>query len=241
LFEAVAERLREAIIGGEFQPGDKMVETELAERFGVSRGPVREALRELSREGLAVDLPRRGMIVSAANLGDLIEVYEVREALERMAVTLSINNAKPTGYAGLRERFKAMERAWHSKVIVHADRVSADIDFHREIFRLAGNSRASAIFEQLAAQTALLLRNAMEMNPSLRLSPPDEVHSRIVDALLARNAEAARAAVTNHYAHTRERLFTFLDPKVEAAVPGPGDDGRGLARPTRRRKRSQGA
>lgn len=122
LFETVAERLREAIIGGELRPGDKLVETELADRFGVSRGPIREALRELTREGLAVDLPRRGTIVSAATLGDLTEVYDVREALEKLAVTVAINNARAADYARLRKRFKRMDRLWSSKTAVHADR-----------------------------------------------------------------------------------------------------------------------
>jgi GntR family transcriptional regulator of gluconate operon len=238
LFETVAERLREAIIGGELRPGDKLVETELADRFGVSRGPIREALRELTREGLAVDLPRRGTIVSAATLGDLTEVYDVREALEKLAVTLAINNAKAADYARLRERFKRMDRLWSSKTAVHADRVNADIEFHREIFRLAGNSRAIAMFDQLGTQTALLLRNAMDLNPTLRLSPPEEVHANILDALLERNAEAARAAVTNHYRHTRERLFTSLAPPVADDEPAPADrvhpDARGKSRGARK-------
>lgn len=240
LFETVAERLREAIIAGELRPGDKLVETELADRFGVSRGPIREALRELSREGLAVDLPRRGTIVSAATLGDLIEVYDVREALERLAVTLAINNAKAADYARLRERFKLMERAWHSKTAVHADRMNADMEFHREIFKIAGNSRAMAMFEQLAAQTALLLRNAMEMNPTLRFSPPDEVHASLADALLARNAEAARAAVTNHYRHTRERLFSFLEARDAVNAPAILEEALVQARGRRRAVRASG-
>src|SRR5436190_3117591 len=138
LFETVAEQLREAIIAGELRPGDKLLETELADEFGVSRGPIREALRELSREGLVVDLPRRGTVVSTATLGDLIEVYDVRESLETFAAAQGIGRATPADLTSLRNHFSVMSRLWHSRSAAHADRMNADLEFHREILRIAG-------------------------------------------------------------------------------------------------------
>ncbi|HEY8870896.1 MAG TPA: FCD domain-containing protein [Candidatus Limnocylindrales bacterium] len=118
--------------------------------------------------------------------------------------------------------------------------MNADIEFHREVFRIAGNSRATAMFDQLGTQTALLLRSAMDLNPTLRLSPPEEVHANILDALLARNAAAAHAAVTNHYRHTRDRLFTSLAPPAADDRPAPTEGvykkarGKGRATPKAR-------
>lgn len=222
LFETVAQQLREAIVGGDLRPGDKLVETDLADKFGVSRGPIREALRELSREGLAVDLPRRGTVVSTSTLGDLIEVYDVREALETFAAVQLVARATAADIAALQNRFTVMARAWHSRSTAHANRMKADLDFHHEILRIAGNSRMFTLYDQLATQTAVLLRNAMDMNPSLKLSPPDAVHQSMVDAITARDVDAVREAVANHYRHTRERLFTFIDegaPENEPLQP----------------------
>jgi DNA-binding GntR family transcriptional regulator len=219
LFETVAQQLREAIIGGELRPGDKLVETDLAEQFGVSRGPIREALRELSREGLAVDLPRRGTVVSTSTLGDLIEIYDVREALETFAAVILVSKGTTADLASLGSRFKTMSRLWRSRDTAHATRMQADLDFHREIMRIAGNDRMSALYEQLATQTAVLLRNAMNMNPSLKLSPPDAVHQGMLDAIESGDVEAVREAVAGHYRHTRERLFTFIDERAPANEP----------------------
>src|SRR5438105_268871 len=82
VWETVRERIRTAILAGELPAGTKLVEADLARSFGVSRGPIREALRELSREGLVVDLPRRGTFVCTLSQTDFLEVYAVREALE---------------------------------------------------------------------------------------------------------------------------------------------------------------
>jgi GntR family transcriptional regulator of gluconate operon len=220
LFEAVAEQLREAIASGRLQAGDKLLETELAEQFGVSRGPIREALRELSRDGLVVDLPRRGTVVSSATLGDLIEVYDVREALESFSTAQAVARASSADLERLRQRYQVMARAWHSRTAGNIDRMNADLDFHREIFRVAGNTRMTALFEQFASQTAMLLRAAMQMNPTLRISPPDEVHEGIIEALVARDEAGVKTAVAAHYRHTRDRLFAFVD---EQGATGPGD------------------
>lgn len=219
LFETIAQQLREAIIGGELRPGDKLLETELADEFGVSRGPIREALRELSREGLVVDLPRRGTVVSTATLMDLIEVYDVREALETFAAIQVIAKATAADLARVQNRFTVMAKAWHARSTAHANRMNADLDFHREILRIAGNDRMINLYTQLATQTAVLLRTAMDMNPSLELSPPDAVHQSMLDAMIARDPDAVREAVANHYRHTRERLFTFIDEQAPADEP----------------------
>lgn len=219
LFETIAQQLRDAIVQGELGPGDKLLETELADQFGVSRGPIREALRELSREGLVVDLPRRGTLVSTTTLGGLIEVYDVREALETFAAVQVVKTATSADLAELQDLFKVMQRAWHTKSTEHPDRMKADLDFHREILKLSANKRMIALYEQLATQTAVLLRNAMDMNPSLLLSPPDAVHKSMVEALIGRDVDAVREAVAGHYRHTRERLFTFIDDEAPEDEP----------------------
>lgn len=226
LFEAVAAQLRERIVSGELRPGEELLEAKLAEEFGVSRGPVREALRELAREGLVVDLPRRRTLVSASTLADLIELYDVREALETFAVQVAIRTATPTRLARLSKLYGVAEKAWLSRTGPWSDRLDADLEFHREIFRVVGNVRMLGLYEQLTNQTAMLLRNAMALNPSLQLSPPEVVHKSIAEAVLARDPKAAVEAVRAHYQHTRDRLFmsgAATPPSPDAAAgPRPG-------------------
>src|SRR5450759_4090273 len=93
LWESIADALRDEILDGRLPAGSRLVETELADRFGVSRGPVRDALAELARAGLALDLPRRGTFVSSLTEEDREEVYVIRRAIEEAAVGKAIARA----------------------------------------------------------------------------------------------------------------------------------------------------
>lgn len=114
LWEAVLERLRDAILSGRLGPGTKLIETDLAERFGTSRGPVRQAIRELMGAGLVVELPRRGTVVSTMTARDLAEVYAIREALEIGAGKVAINRASESKLAALEMHLSPWRRpgAW---------------------------------------------------------------------------------------------------------------------------------
>jgi DNA-binding GntR family transcriptional regulator len=209
LWEAVLVRMRAAILAGELKAGSKLVETELAERFGTSRGPIREAIRELAREGLVVELPRRGTVVSTLTARDLAEVYAVREALEVKAAATVVERAADEDLRALETHLAAMEKAVDARrdYLVVAEH---DLAFHRALVALAGNGRMAAIEDQMLAQTALLLRSAAEANPTLRTGIRRTAHRDILAALLARDAEASRRALESHYRYAEERLFPGL-------------------------------
>jgi DNA-binding GntR family transcriptional regulator len=214
----VAGALRRAIIVGELKPGGKLVETDLADQFNVSRGPIREALRELAREGLVIDLPRRGTFVSSVGLADLTEVYEVREGLESIAVAKLAGDMSDEDLEILRVALEASEAAWKAadakpspKSADYSRALAADSTFHREIIRMANNNRMITIYDQLMLQTELLIRSALDVNPTLRWSPPQPVHRDIYRALVARDVDRAREAVKNHYVHTKERLVSQVN------------------------------
>src|SRR5512146_605958 len=156
LWEAVADQLRDEILDGRLAAGSRLIETELADRFGVSRGPVRDALRELARVGLAVDLPRRGTFVSSLTERDLLEVYEIRRAIEEAAVRLMIERAGAADVAKLFDAVAATERAYEGDDLAAA--WEADMAFHRTYCRLSGNGRLLELFDGLASQTVLLMR-----------------------------------------------------------------------------------
>jgi DNA-binding GntR family transcriptional regulator len=209
LWEVVLARIREEILGGDLQPGARLIETDLAARFGTSRGPVRDALRELAREGLVSDVPRRGTVVATLSGSDLVEVYGVREALEVGACRIVIQAASDGDLEGLDVHVSAIERG----TAAESDYLSvseADFAFHRGFIQLVGNARLAAIYERMLAQTALLLRTAASANPVLRTGMEKPVHSDLLRALLTRDTAAAQAAVEHHYRYAEERLFPGL-------------------------------
>lgn len=207
LWEAVLERLRDAILSGQLQAGSKLVEADLAERFGTSRGPIREAVRELVREGLVVEFDRRGNVVSTLDARDLSEVYGVREALEIAAARLAVERADDEALAKLERHLEAFEQGARGDYLENSKH---DLAFHRGLVALAGNERMTAIYEQMLTQTAHLLRIAAQGNPTLQTRIRPAIHRDILKALLARDPESARGAIEAHYRYAEERLFPGL-------------------------------
>jgi GntR family transcriptional regulator of gluconate operon len=215
LWEAVADQLRDEILDGRIPAGTRLVETELADRFGVSRGPIRDALRELSRAGLAVDLPRRGTFVSSLTERDLADVYVIRSAIEEAAVRLTIGRASEAEVAALFDAVSAAEAAYETGDLAAA--WEADMAFHRTYCRLSGNGRLLDVFDHLASQTLLLMRTSLQSHASLAWTPPVELHRHIATAIAARDVEGATAAVAEHYQYTHDRLAAS-EPASEPAV-----------------------
>jgi len=215
LWEDVARTLREAILAGGIRAGASLVEADLADRFDVSRGPIRDALRELAREGLVVSLPRRGTVVSTLSFADIQEVYDVREGLEIAAARLAIERASDAQLAELRTSVRALEAAW-DRDEDYADSLALDLAIHRQIVGLASNGRLQAVYEQMLIQTQLNAVTAAELNPSLRRGMKRAAHRDILRALRARDADGASHAISDHYAYARERLLS--------GYPAPEDD-----------------
>ena len=220
LWEAVADRLRDEILDGRLAAGSRLVEAELAERFGVSRGPVRDALQELARAGLAVDLPRRGTFVSSLTERDLEEVYVIRRAIEEAAARLTIERAGDDDVAAMFDAIEAVETAYRGDDLAAA--WDADMAFHRTYCRLSGNGRLLELFDQLASQTVLLMRTSLESRASLGWTPPVELHRGIAQAIAARDVDRATEAVGAHFQYTQDRLRVSEPPRLSSVAPEPG-------------------
>jgi DNA-binding GntR family transcriptional regulator len=206
LWVGVADALREAIVSGAIGAGANLVEADLADRFAVSRGPVRDALRELAREGLVVDVSRRGTVVSTLTLTDLQEVYSVREALEVAAAQWAIERAPDRAIAALEAHITAMESAW-ARMADYADSLAEDLAFHRELVAISANGRIIPFYEQMLSQTQLLARSAALGNPTLGLGMDPSAHRDIYGAMVDRDLGRARLAIASHYVYAQERLF----------------------------------
>lgn len=220
LWESVSDQLRDEILDGRLPAGSRLVETELAERFGVSRGPIRDALSELARGGLAVDLPRRGTFVSSLTETDLEEVYVLRRAIEEAAVRLAIARATEADIAEMFKVLAEVEAAYQGGDLAAA--WEADMAFHRTYCRLSGNGRLLALFDHLASQTVLLMRTALAARESLGWTPPVELHRHIANSIAARDVDGAVDAVGAHYQYTEDRLFASDPARARAAADPQG-------------------
>src|SRR5438552_4302674 len=136
LWQRVHERLREQILSGELEPGTELAEVALSEQLGVSRGPVREALGRLASEGLVIVRPRRGAVVRSLSTEEFLELYQVREALEMMAVKLAVPRLTAEDIDGLRGLIEAMAR--HAERDEVAQVFEANMAFHGGLLEVAG-------------------------------------------------------------------------------------------------------
>ena len=150
LRDVVFNTLRQAILKGELKPGERLMEIALAQKLGVSRTPIREALRKLELEGLVVMIPRRGAQVANITEKDLNDVLEVRVALESMAIQKACSRITEEGLESLDAAEKKFERT-----IAEGDLVSlaeADEAFHEIIYQASGNLRLNQVVSNLREQ-----------------------------------------------------------------------------------------
>lgn len=224
LSESVSDQLRDEILDGRLPAGSRLVETELAERFGVSRGPIRVAFRDLANSGLAVDLPRRGTFVSSLDETDLEEVYVLRRAIEEVAVRLAIEKATDEDIAEMFVILAGVEAAYERQDLAAA--WEADMAFHQSYCRLSGNGRLLAVFDNLASQTVLLMRTALAKHAPLGWTPPVEFHRHIAARIASRDVAGAIEAVGAHYQYTQDRLFASSDLDSASAPATASESGR---------------
>ena len=143
LRDVVFNTLREAILRGDLRPGERLMELQLAAKLGVSRTPIREAIRMLEQEGLAVTMPRKGAEVAGMTLKDMEDALEIREALDDLAVRIAcdkITDEQLKHLTDVKEQFEQSTKTGDVKKIAHAD-----VNFHDVIYEATGNVKLVTI------------------------------------------------------------------------------------------------
>jgi DNA-binding GntR family transcriptional regulator len=201
------EQIRQLIFDGELAAGSDHLESELADRLGMSRTPVREATLMLAQQGLLEVRPRKGVRIATLSLKDMEEIYAILTELESLAA----EEAAEKGYsekdlAALKQSIEAMEEA-----LKREDRESwaiADDAFHTELVRLGGNSRVQSIVSMMSNQ----VRRARAMTLYIRPLPvkSNEDHRAVFDAIRKGDAAAARERHHSHRQDAREVLIELL-------------------------------
>ncbi len=190
--EYVREMLRRAILNGDLASGSRLVQAELAASLEVSTTPVREALRDLSVEGLVRFDPHRGAVVTELDREELREIYEIRELIEPHAMRMAVENMTEHLLVSLRKVHQRMIDDPHSATFVDLNRT-----FHMAIYEAGTSPRMLAILRSLEDAAVMYIGAALKKVPGVRETAIHD-HGRILDALERRDAEAAVVALLQH-------------------------------------------
>lgn len=192
LRDKVVVELRRRIVDGDYAPGDRLTEDRLAGAFGVSRNPVREAIRVLEAEGFVVAQPRRGTVVASVSAQDVQDLFDIRLALEPLAARLAAERAGPVAAEALREISAAASAAASAERL---DRV-ADLNtgFHATIARLSGNVLLRSMCETLHARLQWVYRQSA----AERVAHSWAEHHSMLAAIQAGDGEKAAAEAATH-------------------------------------------
>lgn len=194
LRDLVFQALRQAIITGEFSPGERLMEIKLANKLGVSRTPVREAIRMLELEGLVVMVPRKGAEVASITEKELQDALEVRTAIEELSVELACQRIDEEGKERLKQACIAFKEAIDTKHVQNI--VDGDVKFHDVIFDLTKNQKLINVAHQLREQ---VYRYRVEYVKDFSYHDVlVEEHYAITNAILTNDVEKAREIMRKH-------------------------------------------
>lgn len=194
LRDVVFQTLRKGILTGELKPGERLLEIHLADKLGVSRTPIREAIRKLELEGLVTMVPRKGAEVANITEKSLRDVLEVRRALDVLSVELSCQRITEDELDKLQVACEQFEKALVTKELTQI--AKADIAFHDIILESTGNGRLVALVANLSEQ---MYRYRFEYIKDEHNHPKlKEEHQLILKFLKERNKDAAAKAVAEH-------------------------------------------
>jgi DNA-binding GntR family transcriptional regulator len=193
LRQQVAERIEQMLVQGRLKPGERLVEADLAQLLGVSRGPVREALQLLEHEGWIENRPRQGATVRRRTAREVEELFDVRRVLEIHAVRLAARNADATGLAQLKALMATCEEAARARDDERLLRLNAEV--HQFISDLGGNTSLASMVRSLGRR--IRWYTLTPRSPSRAYAVLEE-HRELVAAILDQSAEQAAAVMARH-------------------------------------------
>jgi DNA-binding GntR family transcriptional regulator len=220
LWEQVRGRLREDILAGELAPGTVLSEVALARSFGTSRGPIREALGRLASEGLVTITPRRGAIITELTRDEFVGAYQVREALETLAMRLAVPRLTEADISRL--------RALHEEMVQHAKRgevnafFAANAGFHELFVASSGNQKLEEMYRLLMDQMGRYLARSLALRGSVERSIAE--HAAILDAVEAGDVERAARLLADHI-EVPQRVEEMTDEHAAATSQGTTTEG----------------
>lgn len=218
LAEDVADRIREEILAGRVGHGERLVEVVIAEELGVSRGPVREALKLLNGEGLVCEEPHRGAFVTSLSSADVCDIFDLRAALEAGAARQLAARRTPSEVETLRRLHERLVLAVEGGDVVQA--LQADLGFHESLCRLSGNRRLLEAYLRYVP----IVKSVMQVERLTRRDIEDMALELglVLRALEDGDGDLAAARIAAHAEHARDILLAHLDGFPQQARKQPG-------------------
>ena len=201
--DRVTDALSQLILDGSLAVGVQLKQEALAQRFGVSRLPVNQALKRLQSEGLVQHVPYTGSVVASKSVGDLLETLDIRIGLETRALQLAIPAMKRADFSALEKILKAYEASQSP-----ADWSELNLQFHLRLYAPCGRPKLLQMIEDLVRGVDIQLRTRQSHRVGLK-APQDE-HRAIIAACRAKDAAHAVALLQEHIEHTQEVLRKAL-------------------------------
>lgn len=203
LREMVFESLREAIILGKLRPGERLMEIQLAEEMGVSRTPVREAIRKLELEGFVVMVPRKGAYVAGVSIKDIADVFEVRAALEGLAAGLAAERITEEEMEQLESAILSISGEEDVLTVVKGDSM-----FHELIYKASRNHRLIQIITHLQEQINRFRLTSLSIPGRLRIAVGE--HKKITEAICCRDVDLAQNLASEHMENAEQNLLNAI-------------------------------
>lgn len=206
LRDIVFNTLRKAILKGELAPGERLMEKQLAEKMGVSRTPIREAIRKLELEGLVIMVPRKGAEVAMITEQDIKDVLEVRASLESLAVRLACTKMAKEDINDLLKVNKAFTDAAREKDVETV--IQKDVEFHDVIYHATGNEKLIQIINNLREQ---IYRFRVEYIRQMDdFSGLVNEHEEIVNAIVERDSDVAKDIAIKHIENQEKAVIKSI-------------------------------
>lgn len=209
LSDEAADRLRAAIRSGSLKPGTRLIERDLAERLGMSRIPIREAIQRLVDEGLARKLPHRGAQVYTPTREEIEEISSLRVVLERFVAERVIERWQPHYEVQLRAIVKAMRQAASRQDLQEV--YAQDYHFHLTLWQIAKHSMMFEVLSSLRARISRFLYEANDALTNAELEMHINSHDDLIDVLGCGNVAQAQDAFTRHVLGAKERILTHCN------------------------------
>jgi DNA-binding GntR family transcriptional regulator len=220
LGDEAAKRLRDAIMSGSLSPGMRLVERELAERLGVSRVPIREAIQQLEDEGLVKKIPHRGTFVYVPSSDELEEIASLRVVLERLVMERVTARWQPDYEARLRQIVVDMQRAGSRED--HQRVFEFDTQFHHTLWQMANHSLLFEVVSSLRLRIAHFLYEATVALSSSELEAHAAGHMDLIEVLKGGDVTAAKETITEHILAAKNRILSYCRwPPLGDGIDGP--------------------
>jgi DNA-binding GntR family transcriptional regulator len=214
LREKVYSTLKKRILSFELKPGERFFETEMAENLGVSRTPIREAFNRLEQEGLIKALPKRGYAVSDVTSREIEELYEIREALEILALRAAVKACRKNDWIRLeRILYVRTGQSGEGSKKLHSPDFDEAHKFHEEIFRISGKETLRQIYNMVSDKINRFQR--MDLFHTDRAGVSHEEHIEIVKFLKQGKLEEAVSAAQGHIRRSKDTILNFLSKRKD--------------------------